>query len=125
MSPSYTRLLFRSGAIFNILAGLSFLLAPGPMSTLMGFELNPVASMFAQVVFGLVVAFGVAYWMIARDPVRYRPYIMLGLLLKVMVVVIFFGHWLVGNIPWPLPTLAIGDIIFALLFWNYYQRTSY
>ncbi|WP_324731201.1 hypothetical protein [Pseudomonas paeninsulae] len=124
MSPSQTRLLFKSGAIFNVLAGLPFLLAPGPMTALMGFELNPVALMFSQIVFGMIVAFGWAYWMIARDPVRYRPFILLGLALKIMVAAVVYGHWLAGNISWQLPTLAFGDIVFALLFWEYYQRTA-
>ncbi|MNJ72505.1 hypothetical protein D3C77_691620 [compost metagenome] len=77
-----------------------------------------------QLTMGVVVVFAWAYWMIARDPVRYRPYIVLGLLLKIMVVTIIFGHWLAGNIGWPLPALASGDILFGLLFWRYYQQTE-
>ncbi|MNN48512.1 hypothetical protein D3C81_1629940 [compost metagenome] len=41
-----------------------------------------------------------------------------------MVVTIIFGHWLAGNIGWPLPALASGDILFGLLFWRYYQQTE-
>ncbi len=124
MSPSYTRLLFVSGAIFNLLAGLPFLIAPEFMAALMGLELNATAAMFLQLTFALVVVFGWVYWMIARDPVRNRPYILLGIILKLLVVAIFFGHWLSGNIPWQLPALASGDIFYALLFWLYYRRTA-
>ena len=28
-----------------------------------------------------------------------------------------------GSIPWPLPALAAGDVIFAVLFWRYYRAT--
>lgn len=125
MSSSYTRLLFISGAIFNVLAGLPFLFAPQFMAALMGLELNATAAMFMQLVFGLVVVFGWVYWMIARDPVRNRPYILLGMILKVLVVTIFYGHWLVGNISWQLPVLASGDILYTLLFWLYYRRGAY
>ena len=124
MSPSYTRLLFISGAIFNLLAGLPFLIAPEFMAALMGLELNATAAMFLQLTFALVVVFGWVYWMIARDPVRNRPYILLGIILKLLVVAIFFGHWLSGNIPGHLPALASGDIFYALLFWLYYRRTA-
>ena len=36
------------------------------------------------------------------------------------------GHvrWLAGNLDWPLAALTSGDIVYALLFWRYYQRTA-
>ena len=124
MSPSYTNLLFKSGAIFNVLAGLPFLIAPQTMAALAGLELNATAAMLMQIIFALVVIFGWVYWMIAVDPVRYRPYIVLGIILKVLFVVVVCAHWLAGNIPGQLPALACGDIVYALLFWIYYQRTA-
>ncbi|MNR68936.1 hypothetical protein D3C85_1938270 [compost metagenome] len=62
--------------------------------------------------------------MIARDPLHYRPYILLGIILKVLFVVVVYGHWLAGSIPWPLPVVASGDIVYALLFWRYFQRAE-
>ncbi len=124
MSPSYTRLLFRSGAIFNWLVGLPFLIALKPVAELLGLTLNPAAALFIHVTMGLVIAFGWVYWLIARDSVRYRLYILLGMSLKIMVVTLFCAHWLNGGIPWQLPALASGDTVYALLFWMYYQRTA-
>jgi len=37
---------------------------------------------------------------------------------------VVYGHWLAGSIPWPLPVAASGDIVYALLFWRYYQRAE-
>lgn len=119
MTNSYTRKLFISAACFNVLAGLPLLVALRPVAALLGLQVTPTATLFIQLTTCLVVVFGWVYWMIARDPLRYRPYILLGLILKVLFVSVVYGHWLVGNIPWPLPAVAAGDIVFALLFWRY------
>jgi hypothetical protein len=123
-SDSSTRALFVSAAGFNLLAGLPFLVAMDPVAATMGLQLNVAATLFAQITMGLVVVFGWVYWMISRDPVRYRPWILLGIILKIVVVVVIYGHWLLGNIPWPLPALASGDVLYAALFLRYYLRTA-
>ena len=124
MSDRHARRLFIPAALFNLFAGLPMLASTRPVAELLGLEVTPTSTLFMQVTMGVVVVFAWAYWMIARDPVRYRPYIVLGLLLKIMVVAVIFAHWLAGNIAWPLPALASGDILFALLFWRYYQQTE-
>lgn len=121
---TYTRTLFFSAACFNVLAGLPLLVAMRPVAELLGLQITPTSAPFIQITMALVVIFGWAYWMIARDPLRYRPYIVLGVFLKLVVVAVIYGHWLVGNIPWPLPMLASGDILYALLFWRYLSSTS-
>lgn len=121
MTDRYTRILFISAACFNVLAGLPLLLALRPMAALLRLQITPTSTLFIQLVMGLVIIFGWVYWMIACDPLRYRPYIVLGIILKVLFVSVVYGHWLAGNIPWPLPAVAAGDIVYALLFWRYYQ----
>lgn len=86
MSTRHTRQLFICAALFNLLAGLPFLLVPGPAAELLGLPLNPTALLFIHITMGLVVLFGGVYWLIARDPVRYRPFISLGVVLKNLVV---------------------------------------
>lgn len=125
MQTKYTNGLFKSAACFNVLAGLPMLIAMRPVADLMGLEITPTSALFIQITMGLVVMFGGAYWMVSRDPVRFRPYIVLGLLLKIMVGILVFGHWLAGSIPLQLPVLASGDIVFALLFWRYLSSTRY
>jgi hypothetical protein len=124
MSPNAHRSLFISAAWFNILAGLPLLVATGTAAGLLGLQLNPTATAFIHITACVTVVFGGVYWMIARDPVRFRPYIPLGIILKALLVVIVYGHWLAGSIPWPLPALAAGDVIFAVLFWLYYNQTA-
>jgi len=124
MTDATTRVLFRSAAGFNLLASLPFLIAMDPDAAAVGLQLNPAAILFAQITMGVVVVFGWAYWMISLDAVRYRPWILLGIVLKILVVVVIFSHWLLGNISWPLPVLASGDVIYAVLFWRHYRRTA-
>ncbi|MFC5698396.1 hypothetical protein ACFPU0_22950 [Pseudomonas sp. GCM10022186] len=124
MSDGHVRWLFLSAAWFNLLAGLPLLVAMRSVAGVMGLEITPTSTLFIQISMGVVLVFALAYWMIARDPLRYRPYIPLGIVLKLLVVLVIHGHWLAGNLDWPLAALAIGDIVYALLFWRYYQRTA-
>jgi hypothetical protein len=57
--------------------------------------------------------------MISRDPVRYRPYIYLGMGLKVFLVGVAFIYWISGRIAWPLPALVTVDLVFAWFFWRH------
>ena len=117
------RALFVCAACFNWLAGLPLLVATTPFAGLLGLELNPTAILFIQLTAGVIVVFGGVYAMIARDPVRYRAYIPLGMILKIYVVVVIYGWWLAGGISWHFPALAAGDVVFAALFWRYYRAT--
>ncbi|MFJ2690506.1 hypothetical protein [Pseudomonas sp. NPDC087336] len=123
MSNANARTLFSTAAGFNILAGLPLLVATQPVARLMGLQTTPTAALFIQISMIVVLVFGWAYWMISRDPVRYRPFIVLGIILKILVVAVIGSHWLVGNVAWPLPTLVASDIVFALLFWRYLSST--
>ncbi|MBK5354476.1 hypothetical protein JFU37_18465 [Pseudomonas sp. TH41] len=119
MQTKYSSGLFKIAACFNLLAGLPFLLATTPVASLVGLEVTPTSMLFIQITMAMVVMFGWAYWMVSVDPARYRPFIGLGLASKIMVVALIGGYWLTGNIPWQLPALASGDIVFAALFWRY------
>jgi hypothetical protein len=115
--------LFYSAAGFNWLAGLPLLVATTPFARRLGLEPNATAVLFMHITAAVIVVFGGVYACIAGDPVRYRAYIPLGIVLKVCVVAIVYGSWLSGRIPWPLPALAAGDILFAVLFGRYLRAT--
>ena len=115
MSKRHSRKLFISAALFSLLAGLPLLLAPGPASALLGLSLNPAAILFMHITMGVVVVFGFTYWLIARNPVRYRPYIGLSIVLKLLVASVILGHWLSGNTGLHFPILAFGDLSFGMM----------
>ena len=118
------RPLFYAAACFNWLAGIPLLVATAQFARLLGLELNATASLFIHITAAVIIVFGGVYALIARDPVRYRVYIPLGIVLKICLVAIVYGWWYSGGIPWPLPALAAGDILFAALFWRYLRATG-
>jgi len=116
--------MFHSGAWFNLAAGAPMLLAPGLISKLMNIPVTPGNYMFMQIGGMAIIGFGWIYWLIAREPQRFRPLITLGMLLKIGVVALAYSYWLMGVIGWQLPALAFGDVIYAGLFWRYYRQTA-
>lgn len=116
--------MFHSGAWFNLAAGTPMLLAPGFISQLMNIPVTPGNYMFMQIGGMAIIGFGWIYWLIAKEPQRFRPLITLGMLLKIGVVLLAYSYWLMGVIGWQLPALAFGDVIYAGLFWRYYRQTA-
>lgn len=120
---STARRLFIPAALFNWSVAGALLLLSDLMGPLL--QLDPASGTnlaFRDMSMLLVAAFGVAYWRIAFDPQRFRPYIELGILGKSLVVLVIYGHWLAGHIGWHLPAVAFGDVVFALLFWSFLRR---
>lgn len=124
MTTARTSLLFRSAAIFNVLAGLPMLFAGGLISELFGIA-DPQASLvFVQLTGLAIIGFGWGYWEVARDPVRNRMIAVLGMALKIGFVAIAVGNWLAGTINAFLPLLAVGDVIYTGLFWMYLRSSD-
>lgn len=124
MTDRRTRLIFGSAALFNFCAGVPLLLATAWMGELMTLNLNPSGQMFLRLIAIMMIVFAWAYWMIGVDPVRYRPYLVLGGVLKVAVVIMFSSAWLSGISGPQLPALALGDVLYAWLFYDYYRRNA-
>ncbi|UMZ10604.1 hypothetical protein I9018_24400 [Pseudomonas sp. MPFS] len=119
----YARWLFGSAALFNALVAASVLFLEQMLRPLLGLEVATGSNLVMRdLAMALVAAFGVAYLCVALDPRRFRPYIVLGVLGKCLVLVCVFGHWLASHIGWQLPTLALGDAIYSLLFLQFLRR---
>src|SRR5262249_12246433 len=112
---SYARWLFGMAAAFNfaVAAGLLFmrpLLAPLV-------KLDPVTGtnlINANTTGVMIATFSYAYLRVAANPTRFRNYIHLGIIGKLLVVVGSFWPWLTGAVDWHLPALATVDVIFTL-----------
>ncbi len=115
---------FSLAALFNFAIAVPLLLATPWVGEVMEFNLNPSGQMFLRLIAAVAIAFGWAYWMIGVDPVRYRPYLVLGGVLKVVLASFFYGAWLSGIIGWKFPLLVTGDFIFAALFWQFARQTA-
>lgn len=114
--------LFLTAAIFNWLVGSLLLFAYPLVSRMLGFEGPP--DVFFHIVAGIVVLFGFAYWLIWRDPVRFRPFVHFGAVAKLVFVLAIYAHWAMGSASGMLALLVSADLIFAVLFFNYLRRTS-
>ena len=114
--------MFASGALFNLAAGAPMLLAPAFISQLMNLPVAADNYLFMQIGGMAIIGFGWIYWLIAKEPQRFRPLILLGLLLKVGVVGLAYSYWFMGVIGWQLPALAFGDVIYSVLFLRYYRQ---
>ncbi len=116
--------LFSSAAAFNFALGLPLLLATPWMGEVLALHLNDSGQMFLRLIAAIALAFGYAYWLIGVDPVRYRPFLVLGGILKVVLGGFFFGAWLSGIIGWKLPALVTVDFVYAALFLRFYRQSA-
>jgi len=115
------RSLFGIAALFNFLVGIPMLVAYPLVARLLQLEGPP--TMWFHIVAAIIVVFGYAYARIAQDPVKYRPFISLGIVGKLAFVVAIYGHWLQGTAPTPIALLVTVDLVFAAIF-AAYLRTS-
>ncbi len=122
---TYARWLFGTAAVFNIAVGLAVVFLRPVMAARLGMEAAAGADLVLENLAGLLAAMiGVIYWMISREPERYRPLILLSVLgkgLAVAMVMIPYGR---GEIGPQLPLLVMGDLIYATLFLDYLRRTK-
>ncbi|MEO9461267.1 MAG: hypothetical protein ABJ242_00900 [Marinomonas sp.] len=100
------RRFFYAAAIFNFLIGLAGMLVPE--STLDG-----------RIIGVLVLAFGVIYWLVARDPVRFAPVLWAGVIGKLGVVGLLGPQTFMGGGEPILLVVLAGDLLFALGFLAY------
>jgi hypothetical protein len=117
------RWLFGSAAIYNVSGGGALLFLRPSLQPLLG--LDPVAGTNIPTLYiacGFIILFGYAYFLLARDPVRYRPYIPLAVIGKAMVIVSLLVPWLAGQISWPLLAIGGGDPVYLVLFLLFLRR---
>jgi hypothetical protein len=120
----YARRLFGTAALANFVVGLSLLVLRRQLAPLLG--LDPIAGtnlVFFYLSATLIVTFGYAYLRVAQDPRRFRPFIELGAIGKLVAVGAATWPWLAGDAGGQLPLLISGDLVFALLFLDFLRRT--
>jgi hypothetical protein len=64
-----------------------------------------------------IALFGYGYWMVSRDPVGHRGIIVLGVIGKLGVVAVMFGHYFFGtDMNLRQASLALVDLTYAVIF---------
>lgn len=115
----WTRL-FIAAAIFNLLVGLPLLIDPA-----MGPKLLPLPAgdfIWPRIAGGLIVMFGIGYFIVSRDLDRNRGIIGLGVAGKLMIVLILLIYWIKGTIGFWSFSISLIDLAFALLFLRFLTR---
>ncbi len=113
---TYARWLFGTAAVFLFLRAI-FLRRIG---------FDPVEGsniVVADLVGAFVALFGYCFLLVAIDAAKYRPYVSLGAIGKLLAIACVVLPWLTGTTRARPPLLLGGDLIFALLFLDYLRRT--
>lgn len=121
---AYARWLFGSAAALNLSVGVLLLFLRGAVAPLIALDPITGTNLVLANLTGIFIAlFGYAYFLVARDPVRYRPFISFGAIGKLLAVVGATVPWLTGHIPPTIPVLLSADLVYAILFFEYLRRT--
>jgi hypothetical protein len=115
MQLKHARLLFYIAAIFNF-AAVALLVPASGMASMLRLSPAPGVGVFDQVALLAIFAFGVGYWLVARNPDRNRDLVKISLGAKLGVVAIIVTHFLVGSANVNLVVLVSGDLLFSLAF---------
>lgn len=120
MNGKFWPALFWTAAVYNFVAGLPSLLAPGLSARYMAIpSYDPQHVIVVQLAGGLICLFGVGYAMVAMKVPGGRDIALLGLIGKLGVCLLVIGHLIWGYVPQPLVLAAAGDFLFAIAFTAY------
>jgi hypothetical protein len=113
----YYRALFLASAVWNALAAgaVLFLLTNAMFRTRLGIA-NPADPLSLQLLASCLLLFGLGYYWVSRALSENHGLVKLGVIGKIAVFLLFFGHALAGTIPVTLGVLAVVDLLFAALF---------
>ena len=118
MNLRQQRILFYSAAVFNWLACVMLFPETGIAGRL-GLAPLMTHGPFDQIALFAIALLGLGYWMVARNPSAHRGIIVLGIIGKLSVVSILFGHYfLSGDVTLALASLSLGDVIYSVLFFR-------
>ena len=73
---------------------------------------------------GVVVVFHLLFLLISKDPARYRPAMLLAATEKFVFGLPTVLLYLQGRVVLPIVVAALVDIVFGVLFFEAYRRTS-
>ena len=114
----YYRFLFLVGAIWNIVLGIGYiftsLFIEGSFE-MFGVE-EPPSLIFYHLFFGIVIIYGVGYYLVSTNLDKNHGIVLMGILGKLWVFCISCYYFLVGDFNFFGVTPSIGDLFFSILF---------
>jgi|GEM_PF-5656835 len=122
--------LFLIAALYNFAVGLTALWAFFFHPSLDFFNFNdyiasnPLAVTFIVVLAGIVLLFGLSFWLLFQNFVAYRPMLILGILGKLAIVGMMPILFFLGFASALTFCLSLGDLVFSILFWRVWKQTA-
>ena len=115
--PVWMTRVLQAAAVYNILWGLSVIVAPFWLFDLTGMD-RPIYPQIWQCVGMIVGVYGIGYWIAARDPFRHWPIVLVGLLGKIFGPIGFlFGLTQDAATIGFGATIVTNDLIWLAPFW--------
>jgi len=122
---THARVLFGAAALFNFAVAAALLFPPLQLGPWMGIPVvSGVELQIFNVAGALIACFGYGYWLVARNWRKFRPFIEIAVLGKMLAVIAVTVPAVMGAASWRLPALASGDLMFAALFLQFLKRTA-
>ena len=113
----YYRWMFLAAAAWNAFAAgaVLFLLTNAAFRMRLGIS-NPADPLILQLLASCLFLFGLGYHWVSRALSENHGIVKLGVVGKIIVFILFFGHALAGRIPVGLAVPTVVDLLFAALF---------
>lgn len=113
-----------AAAIYNLVWGVAVIIAPTAPFVLLGLETPNYPSLF-QCIGMMVMVFGYGYWLIAKDPERFAPYVWIGLAGKIFGPIGFLYAASKGELPWTFGlTIITNDLIWWPVFISFALKVA-
>jgi len=118
-----TRVTLGLSCPFNLVAAALLAAPDSAIGQLLGLP-TPVPALYRGLTALLIAAFGLAYGWLALQPRLVRPFVAFGALGKAAVFALALALWLLGETPLGVPALAVGDLVFAVIWLRWLVVTA-
>ena len=109
---------FLAAVFYNLTWGISVVVYPRWFLAFT--ELGDAAAPLAQGIGMMVAVYGYGYYLVAREPGRYRGYVWIALAGKTFGALGFVYCFLAGTLPWRFAfQTCINDLIWFPAFWSF------
>ncbi len=120
---AYDKSLFILAALFNLSTAALLLVRPDIVLARLGIT-DPAAKILARSMASSVTAWGIAYALVAVNPLRFREFVRLGVFSKTLFFIIYAVAFCSGQVSVQAFVPAIFDLVLAVLFVEYWWRTK-
>ncbi|HRJ25974.1 MAG TPA: hypothetical protein PLO61_00515 [Fimbriimonadaceae bacterium] len=116
------RFWFLAAALYNVVWGVAVIFFPGAIFEAVGIAAPNYPSLF-QCIGMMVMVYALGYWYLAIDPIRFAPFVWIGLLGKTFGPLGFLMAAAQGELPWAFGwTIVLNDLIWWPAFWAFAWR---